>query len=261
MDVLRYQSPKHHRLNGRPPPARRWPQVFAFQPGLTFLLRAAVGWLPTAQRHVACVVAGVFVANAAFVAAALVLFHLGVAVMGPRAKGAAFVGALLFCVNPASVFFSAVYTESPYALCSFSGMLCVSKNRKWAAALLFAAACSLRANGVVAAGFLLHAHAREMVRHPSAARWARTVTVAALQTAVVAAPFLAFQAHAYGVFCGAGAPDATGRRTAPDEPRWCGSTPPLVYTHVQAEYWGSLGFLGYFQLRQVRLGLSCWGSR
>lgn len=59
--------------------------------------------------------------NAAFVAAAVLLYRLGQKVLSD--ERAACVAALLFCVNPASVFFSAIYTESLFAMASFAGML------------------------------------------------------------------------------------------------------------------------------------------
>jgi len=80
-----------------------------------------------AVRAQALAVAGMLVANLAFVAAALVLHRLGLATLGPRRADTALLAALLFCASPASVFFSAVYTESPFALCSFAGMLCVTR--------------------------------------------------------------------------------------------------------------------------------------
>ena len=56
---------------------------------------------------------GVLISNVAFVLAACCLYALGVEVL--RDRRLARRGALLFCCTPASVFFSSLYTESPFA--------------------------------------------------------------------------------------------------------------------------------------------------
>lgn len=85
-------------------------------PGSRFLEAAAAG-----HSGGALVLSAVFVSNVCFVAAAILLYYLGVVVMGDTSL--AFQGALVFCVNPANVFFSTAYTESLYALLSFAGLL------------------------------------------------------------------------------------------------------------------------------------------
>ena len=70
------------------------------------------------------ILTGVIITNLAFVLAALVLYRLGLAIYGPHQEAKAYTGALLFCVSPASIFFSAIYTESVFALFSFGFMLC-----------------------------------------------------------------------------------------------------------------------------------------
>lgn len=87
----------------------------------------------------------------------------------------AFRGALVFCVSPASVFFSSAYCESLYAALTFAGLLvllggCESTNvvhgsksrrgwagsvRAWIAAGLLAAATLTRSNGIAAAGVIV----------------------------------------------------------------------------------------------------------
>ena len=53
---------------------------------------------------------------------------------------------LLFCLTPASIFYSAIYTESLFALLSFAGMLCAGR-RPWLATAAFALATATRSNG------------------------------------------------------------------------------------------------------------------
>ena len=53
---------------------------------------------------------------------------------------------LLFCFNPASVFFSAAYTESLFAGLTMAGLY-YQASRPWMAAVSFAAASATRSNG------------------------------------------------------------------------------------------------------------------
>ena len=63
----------------------------------------------------------VLVNVAAFVAAALALYELSRRVL--KDERLAYKSALYFCVSPASIFFSAAYTESFHAALSFAAML------------------------------------------------------------------------------------------------------------------------------------------
>ena len=72
---------------------------------------------------------------------------------------------------------------------------------------------------------------------------------------MVIAPFLAFQYHAYQLFC-----------IHHNSREWCARTLPLIYSFVQKEYWNN-GFLNYYELKQIPnfilaspfLILSIWG--
>jgi phosphatidylinositol glycan class V len=48
-----------------------------------------------------------------------------------RSARLARLSALLFCCTPSSVFMSAVYTESPFALCSFLGLALLAERCRW----------------------------------------------------------------------------------------------------------------------------------
>ncbi|GFU02826.1 GPI mannosyltransferase 2 [Nephila pilipes] len=58
----------------------------------------------------------------------------------------AFTSALLFCINPASIFFSALYSESLFSLLTFSGLWALEKNLFFIALSGLALSASVRSN-------------------------------------------------------------------------------------------------------------------
>jgi phosphatidylinositol glycan class V len=63
---------------------------------------------------------------------------------------------LLFCFNPASVFYTIGYTESLFAACTFTGMYFLHKNRLLLSTLAFTAGALSRSNGILSIWFPLH---------------------------------------------------------------------------------------------------------
>lgn len=107
-------------------------QAHAFFPLYPWLVRCGAAALrnvlPAAAAGAAIgeeaqhlVLAAVLISNALFVAAAVLLYHLGAVVTGDALL--AFRGALAFCATPASVFFSTAYSESLFAALTFAGLL------------------------------------------------------------------------------------------------------------------------------------------
>ncbi|KAI8592902.1 GPI mannosyltransferase 2 [Geranomyces variabilis] len=218
-------------------------QEFAFFPGLPLVMRAVAAWIPGLQRDQALMLAGVIVSNLSFVAAAVVLYRLGCVVLGDERQ--AYRAAILFAITPAGLFMSAIYTESLFALLSFSGMLCFSNGRSVLAALLWAGATLVRANGVLHAGFFIWAGAVAPFiakKKISATSFVLGFMKAARLAVLVAAPFVAIQWYAYGLFCNAAS-------SVPERP-WCTSHLPSIYSFVQKEYWNN-GYLTYYEARQI----------
>ena len=217
------------------------------------------------------------VSNGAHVAAAVVLQKLGAMVLanddidGMVARSAA----VLFALNPASVFHSVPYTESLFALLSFAGFYfsergssvlerATSTRNRNGAALCLALACAARSNGALNGLVLAHdffarvapaaragARRRRMTKrlaHTLNPLLAATVAFAA-RCVVTLAPLFAVQLHGYQTYC-ARAPREKG--DVSDPPAWCSRWRPFpnVYAHVQSHYW-NVGFLRYYRLKQI----------
>ncbi|KAM6313870.1 GPI mannosyltransferase 2 [Podargus strigoides] len=208
--------------------------------------------------------------------AAAALFELGCVVL--RSRRVAFLAALLFSVSPANVFMAAAYSESMFAFLAFSAMWQLEKGQGWLSGLLFSLASGVRANGLVNAGFALHACGKRFALQlqggsgpvrkllPLWKQLLRAASSAVVMCAGVFLPFALFQYYAYVRFCGPGtdleqavpkpllqlAVDKGYRLAAGNGVKapWCSQRFPVVYSHIQDTYW-NVGFLRYFELRQI----------
>ena len=158
---------------------------------------------------------------------------------------------ILFCVNPASVFMSAVYTETLFAFCTFTGLYLLAYHYSWSATLFFSLASATRSNGIVLAAFIAYFHLYRLystlysVSKTSVPQIAKAIIICTLQCIVIVLPFLLFQAYSYWIFC--------RLPTTPGESgtyEWCHWMLPLSYSYIQQHYW-NVGFLRYFELKQI----------
>lgn len=203
------------------------------------------------QRSI-MLIAGVFLNLMAFPVATVALYLLTFELS--HDKRLSLLTAGLFSLNPASVFMSAVYSETLFALFTFSGLLALEKRQQWLASLCFSLATLTRSNGVVLCGFLgyqclsritetlFYQYYRTVgLRLQSCAK---CVGITALQCMLTVAPFCGFQLYGYLLYC--------GRPPLPPTslPAWCDYTFPLPYSFIQEHYW-NVGFLRYYELKQL----------
>jgi len=145
MGYSRYTADAHHHFS-----------AFAFFPLYPLLVRAAAVLVPGALDSVpvskaggtppaSLVLAGLVVANLAFVLALIALYLLAESRAGP---GAARRTVLLLCLFPTTIFFSAPYSESLFFLWLVLFFLCLDRRRWWLAGLCGLLASATRSNGV-----------------------------------------------------------------------------------------------------------------
>ncbi|CAG9460593.1 unnamed protein product [Pedinophyceae sp. YPF-701] len=246
---------------------------YAFFPLLPWALRTLTRTLlaPVAPHlgHLASMaLAGLLLSNAAFVAAAVYLYRLTLLVLGDERHAA--LAAVLYCINPASVHHSAVYTEGLFGLLSIAGMFYSTRSEGTRvldvakAAGLFALATALRSNGILNAGFLVywaaHAACASALRRPARAALAAALGLCA--SAACLAPFVWFQMRGHQAFCVHLETTGAPRRA------WCASALPYIYGWVQKHYW-EVGFLRFYRISKIpnilqgapSLALAAWGVR
>ncbi|XP_074571597.1 uncharacterized protein LOC141828126 [Curcuma longa] len=188
-------------------------------------------------------ISGYLLNNLAFLLAAVFFYRVSFIVLKDTAS--ALRASVLFCFNPASIFYSSIYSESLYALFSLGGIYYVFSGANTVAILLLALSGSARSNGALNAGYFCFQalrHAYDATIHKKKLLAAQAILIGAIQSILVFVPFLAFQAYGYFTICLGG--------NSTDSRPWCNEKVPLLYGFLQSHYWG-VGFLRYFQVKQL----------
>lgn len=231
--------------------------------------------------HSMLLIAAALVNLVMFIKSADVLHRLSLRVL--RSECRAYKSVILYCVNPASIFFSAPYSETLFAWMSFYTMLKCTDNET----LRFAnidILCGLpagfsmitRSNGTVNLGFIFYTSFKNVIERtlPEIVYKYRTLKrrivlpflllplftscVALLLTVIIALiPFLLVQIYNYLKYC------ALNDHNLPDflsnteyvlpgsaESPWCNSSLPMSYSYIQTHYW-DVGLFKYYKLKQI----------
>ncbi|KAM3370216.1 hypothetical protein ACQJBY_017859 [Aegilops geniculata] len=224
-------------------------QSFAFLPllpaSIALLSRSLFAPLvPMLGYRAVLVISGHVLNNVAFVAAAAYFYRLSVLIL--KDSGAACRASVLFCFNPASVFYSSLYSESLYALFSLGGLFYLFSGARTIAMIMLALSGSARSNGALNAGYICFEallQAYDAAIQKKRPMWAvQALVTGFLRSTFVFLPFFAFQAYGYLNICVHGDTDELRP--------WCKAKLPLLYSFIQSHYWG-VGFLRYFQVKQL----------
>ena len=103
-----------------------------------------------------------------FIAAAKALYQLSEKVLKDEAL--AYKSVQLFCINPASIFFSAYYSEAMFAYLVFKGMLQFERMNVVKASVVFGLSGLCRSNGLVNLGFPLYYYGKQLVNNMNGMR-------------------------------------------------------------------------------------------
>lgn len=202
----------------------------------------------------ALILVSIFLNNFLFVRSAMLLHRLSLLVL--RSEKLAFISAILFCVNPASIFFSAAYSESLYSFLLFYGLLELEKKNSLVAYMAIGLTGAVRSNGLVNLGFIAYKYLKMRFAMKMSFFY---VLIFAFGFALSAFPFIAYQFYSYVKFC-------FGHVTLPDfvykygvsknfvfpgnHTVWCKRFIPVAYTYVQKHYW-NVDFLNYYEIKQI----------
>lgn len=226
--------------------------TLAFFPLYPYLLHLLTAIIP-GHPNTLFLIVGFLFNNVVFIFTALILFNLTLKIHNNIKL--AYNSAVLFCFNPASIFFSAPYSESLFAFITFLGMYYISYQNIWKSSLFFGISVLNRSNGLLNAGFLLYSIIQSVVKKQ------KIVLKCFFGTCFVFICFSSFQIYSYYNFC-------TQKNHLLDPvvlnygiinnfkmpnnysiPLWCGVR--LPYSYVQEKYWKNIGLLSYFQFKQI----------
>jgi len=261
----------------------------AFFPLFPLVVRSLASFLFWIQQDymivslVSCIkVSATFINFACFVLAAEVLYELSRKVL--KDEYIAYKAGLLFTVNPASIFFTASYSESLNALFTFLALNQMTKGFSAKTSIALAFASATRANSILNAGFVvfnsLKIVATESVLYVRLKKLAKPGVEVSVSTTIAnilgdalipgilnliscLSPFVLYQWFCFTHFCRVtqNSPDVPsfvvdyGRnnlmKVVGDDPSsWCKEEPPVSYWFVQTNYWSN-GFLQYWEIKQL----------
>ncbi|XP_076272689.1 phosphatidylinositol glycan anchor biosynthesis class V [Rhynchophorus ferrugineus] len=201
-------------------------------------------------------------------------------------KKVAYDSAVLFCFNPASIFFIAPYTECLFSYLTFESILnCIKLYEKYSKPdntfsikdllliLPIALSTITRSNGVLNIGFLIYTLICLKLNNPSKKKQSlcqslytlfRYIFAIIMTTLDCLLPFIFYQYYCYLKFCQtfpANLPKRVIEHAKKNkfvlpgtndkhQQAWCKKILPLAYSYVQDHYW-NVGFLKYYQFKQI----------
>lgn len=224
------------------------------------------------------ILAGILINFICFVKSAIIFYDLTECVFQNTTM--AYKAAILYCINPASIFFSALYSESMFAYLTFYTMLGSIRGTSMIY-LPLALSTLARSNGIVNIGFPAYfglkslCNSERIEKHPRKYGMLSTLWhilkliklksyFIILSTIIISLfPLVLLQIYNYMKFCTSTFDKSLmpvhilryatennlilpGRINS----MWCNASLPLAYSYVQKTYW-NVGLLRYYQFKQI----------
>lgn len=198
-----------------------------------------------------------------FVKAAEALYELSKLVFRDRIR--AKIAVAFFCINPASIFFSAPYSESLFCWLTFAFLRqCLQEEISVSQTFPLSLSILCRSNGLINVGFLIFFALRRLFNQFDVSTFLTVVLKSAVITFFVVFHFGLLHAYHFYLFChhlNVNFPKQiinyasvhglvlAGNKTDETSP-WCTNAIPMAYSYVQDKYW-DVGFLRYYQTKQL----------
>ena len=182
------------------------------------------------EMHSIMLIAGVCINMLAFPVATFHLYKL-TELKFPRSPLLAHLVVLLFILNPANIFMSAVYTECLFSLFSFACIRYMLAGSTWLSCLYLALSCATRSNGTTLCVFIAMHYLESIVTDFKLSIVTRKCLVCVCQVFVGLSPIICYQIY-------------TADRLNYDY------TGVLPYSYIQQKHWG-IGLLNYYQVKQI----------
>ena len=210
----------------------RFEQLYAFFPLLPLVMRCGsklLFFLPNVSEVVKVALVGIVFTNTCHVLSSILLYNLTKLLF--RSRRLAAISSLIYIWNPANAVLSSIYSEAPFAMFSFAGLLCFYNKKRYSAAMNWALASLLRSNGIILIGFFWYDFLLFTRLKPK--NVLRFLLANLIRSLIVLSGFTLFLAHGYYSMC------------VHSERPWCHQLFPNIYSFVQEHYW-NVGFLRYY---------------
>lgn len=214
--------------------------------------------------HTLSLLIGIILNVIFFAKASNAVYELGRRVLKDQRK--AEVAAILFCFNPASIFFTAPYSESLYSWLSFTLMIkCFEDINSVLIVVPLSLSILCRSNGLLNIGFVIYFGLKKMFNQNTLLSFVTVFLKVFSILIIIAFHFGLMQVYNYYLFCfqkNFNFPDfikdyavehdliMAGNRTNETVSPWCSSNFPVSYSYVQEQYW-NVGFLNYYEFKQI----------
>lgn len=205
--------------------------------------------------HDTLVLMSIVLNSVLFVHSALLLHRLTLKVT--KNEMISYISALLFCVNPASIFFSAAYSETLFCFLTLNALLYIESGHLMWGSVLIGLSSMARSNGLISIGYIAH---RLLKTKKNSLSIVFSVIVFVSCVIFSSLPFVAYQFYCYTKYC------VTSEHRLPEvitshaqlngyvlpgvRSPWCDAPIPLAYSYVQKHYW-NVGFLNYYEIKQI----------
>lgn len=223
-----------------------------------------VNIFPFMTVHTLSLLIGVILNVIFFAKATNALYELGRRVLKDQRK--AEIAAILFCFNPASIFFTAPYSESLYSWLSFTLMIkCFEDINSVLIVVPLSLSILCRSNGLINIGFVIYYGLKKMFDQSTILSFVTVFLKVFSILIIIAFHFGLMQVYNYYLFCfqkNFNFPDfikdfavendliMAGNRTNETVSPWCSSNFPVSYSYVQEQYW-NVGYLKYYEFKQI----------
>ncbi|XP_047355286.1 GPI mannosyltransferase 2-like isoform X1 [Vespa velutina] len=230
--------------------------------------------------HSSLIVAAILINYVCFIKSVSIFFDLSKIVL--KNTNIAYKAAILYCISPASIFFSAAYTESMFAYFTFYSMLKSVQNNIYT---IFPLGLStlIRSNGIINIGFFIYFRFKSMFNALTVEisskdkisiiklcnlvikkKFIQSMFLLLIIVILTLLPFIFLQIYNYVIFCKItlNAPIlpthivdyATKNNLVlqynATSSTWCHAKIPMAYSYIQEKYW-NVSFLNYYKLKQI----------
>lgn len=189
------------------------------------------------------IVSGFLVSNVSFILAGLILFKLTLQIFDHNTNMAN-ITVLLYTINPISIFFHTIYTESIYHCFFLAGLLAYQRSLNSASSMakvcfFFSLSSVMRSPGLFNFGYPIHYVISNMIHKKD--RNIKNCIKNILYVILGFLPFILFQYYLYCQFCYSDDEQATIKRK-----RFCDKSGIVIpYFRANNKYW-NVGFLQYY---------------